>query len=117
MEKKKSIVYDTSKGFSAFVKLHFADKISIYCCGARKKLKAVNSADFEICFFVVNDIDDIFILKEFYFLIEHFFITSPKEVLMKKVESLKLDEIILIDFNSSKKDMYAQINSRLALIS
>lgn len=113
---QKTFVYDTSKGFSALLKQYYSEKLEMHHCTSKKSIKKYTASDFELCFFIVNDIDDIFLLSDIYFEIEHFFISTPKQYFLKKIETLKLDEIIMIDFNQSKKDMIKTIDFNLSHI-
>ena len=113
---KKTFVYDTSKGFSALLKQYYSEKLEMHHCTSKKSIKKYKASNFELCFFIVNDIDDLYLLSDIYFEIEHFFISTPKKYFIKKIETLKLVDAIMIDFDYSKKDMIKSIDFNLSNI-
>ena len=56
----KTFIYDTSKGFSSLIKHYYSSKMNIDVCTNKKKLSLDNIKDYNTCFFVVNDMDDLF---------------------------------------------------------
>ena len=52
---KKAYVYDTSKGFSAFIKYNYSSKLNIFSCTKKKNFSVEKITDYNVCFFVVND--------------------------------------------------------------
>jgi len=112
---KKTFVYDTSKGFSSMIKQYFSEKMDIDICTNKKNFKNYKMSDYEVCFFTVNDIEDLFLLKKVYYEIEHFFITSPRKTIYEKVMNLKYEDAVYIDFDYSKKDIVYEINYNLSL--
>lgn len=112
---KKTFVYDTSKGFSSLIKHYFSEKIDIHICTNKKNFKNYKMSDYEVCFFSVNDIEDLFLLKKVFFDIDHFFITSPRKIILEKVMNLNYNNAIYIDSDYSKKDIIYEINYNLTL--
>lgn len=112
---KKMFVYDTSKGFSSFIKYYYSEKMEIHICTNKIKFQNFIMSDYEVCFFIVNDIDDFLKLRIIYSQIEYFFISTPKKALYKKIEHLNYDDAIIIDFDYSKKDILSEINFNLNL--
>jgi hypothetical protein len=113
---KKTLVYDTSKGFSALLKQYYSEKLEIHSFYNNKKFRVHNSKDYELCFFIINGIEDFLLLRDIYFEIEHFFIATPKKYFNKKIESLNLEDSIIIDLDHFKKDMLKQIDFNLSHI-
>ncbi|MDI1317742.1 hypothetical protein [Flavobacterium sp.] len=111
---KKTFIYDTSRGFAALLKQYYSDKMDIHICVSKKCVKNYKIKDFEVCFFIVNEYEDLFLLPDIYFEIEHFFVTTPKKYFIKKIENLKLEHAVIIDFDYSKKDMLKVIDYNLS---
>jgi len=109
----KAYVYDTSKGFCSFIKHYYSEKMEIDVCTNKKNFFLDDIKDYEVSFFIVNDMEDFFNMKKVYFKIEHFFIGSPNRIIYEKIQDLKYD-VIYIDLNNHKNDIINQINSNLA---
>lgn len=112
---KKTFVYDTSKGFSSFIKHYYSDKMSIDVCTNKKKFYLDNIKEYNTCFFIVNDMDDFFNLMKVYYKIEHFFIGTPNKIIGEKIEKLNYDDVVYLDFNNNKHDLLDTINFNLML--
>ncbi|GAA4046927.1 hypothetical protein [Flavobacterium chungnamense] len=110
---KKAYVYDTSKGFSAFIKYNYSSKLNIFSCTKKKNFSVEKITDYNVCFFVVNDMEDFFNLKRIYFDIEFFFVGSPNKLILKKIEDLKYDDLMILDFYDSKYNILQFINIEL----
>lgn len=113
---KKTFIYDPSKGFSSLIKHYFSESLDIHICTKKMNLKNYKITDYDVCFFTVNDLEDLFLLKEVYFDIDYFFITSPRKIILEKVMNLNYDNIIFIDSEYNKKDIIYEINYNLMLI-
>jgi hypothetical protein len=110
---KKTFIYDTSKGFSSLIKHYYSTKLNIESCTNKKKFLLDNIKDYDICFFVVNDMDDLSNLIKIYHKIEHFIIGSPNKIIEEKILSLNYEDIVILDFNSSKHEILKVINQNL----
>lgn len=109
----KACIYDTSKGLGSLIKLHYSDKIEFSTIGKNNFKKSLEKNDFNICFFIVNDMDDYFNLLKIYNYVEHFFIGSPKKFLCQKIDEIKYDDVVVIDLNLNKNDILKIINFNL----
>jgi hypothetical protein len=107
---KKALIYDSSKGFSSFIKRNYSEKLELDICNNKFNLKNYNSSNYQICFFMVNDIEDYFLLKKYYFEIEYFFIISYKTTLLEKIKKLEYTNAVLIDSDHSKKYILDLVN-------
>ncbi len=112
---RKTFIYDTSKGFSSLIKHYYSTKMNIDVCTNKKKFLIDNIKDYDTCFFVVNDMDDLSNLIKAYYKIEHFFIGAPNKIIEDKIDSLNYEDVIVLDFNSSKHELLKVINHNLEL--
>jgi hypothetical protein len=48
-----------------------------------------------------------------YFKIEHFFVGVPNLIIKDKIERLKYDEIVILEFDKSKHELLKIINNNL----
>jgi hypothetical protein len=112
---KSTYIYDTSKGFSAFLKHHFSDKMNIDVCTNKKKFLLYDLKNYNVCFFIVNDMDDFFNLMQIYNKIDCFFIGSPNKIISQKIENLNYDSMVYLDFSSNKNDILSSISFNLML--
>lgn len=111
---KNTYIYDTTKGFSPFIKYFYSNSMNIVVCKKRTKLCYKTIYNCDICFFVVDDITDIAILKEIYFKIDYFFIGCTNNFLSKQILNLNLKKTTILDFNNhSKYQLLEIINSDL----
>jgi hypothetical protein len=112
---KKTFIYDTSKGFSSLIKHYYSSKMDIDSCTNKKKFSLDNIKEYDNCFFVVNDMDDLSNLLKIYYKIEHFFIGSPNKMIENKIEALSFEGAVILDFNRNKHDILKVINHNLEL--
>jgi hypothetical protein len=110
---KKTFIYDTSKGFSSLIKHYYSSKMDIDVCTSKKRFSLDNVKGYDTCFFVVNDMEDFSNLIKVYFKIEHFFIGVPNKIIEDKIEGLKYEDVVILDFNSSKHEILKVINQNL----
>jgi hypothetical protein len=57
--------------------------------------------------------EDFANLINLYYKIEHFFVGVPNLIIKDKVESLKYDEIVILEFDKSKHELLKIINQNL----
>lgn len=112
---KKVYVYDTSKGFSSFIKHYYSTKMNIDVCTNKKRFATEGINNYDTCFFVVNDMDDLFKLIKIYYKIEHFFIGSPSKIICEKMETFMSSNVVFLDFNQNKYEMLKTINTNLSV--
>ncbi len=112
---KNTYVYDTSKGFSAFIKHYYSEKMKIAVCTNKKNFYLEDVKDFDVCFFIVNDMDDFFNLMKIYPKVECFFIGTPNKIIGEKIENLNYDDVVYLDFNQNKNVILNSINFNLSL--
>lgn len=112
---KKTFIYDTSKGFSSLIKHYYSTKMNIDVCTSKKKFLLDDIKGYDACFFVVNDMDDFSNLIKVYCKIEHFFIGAPNKIIEDKIDGLNYEDVVVLDFNSSKHEILKIINHNLLL--
>jgi hypothetical protein len=110
---KKTFVYDTSKGFSSFIKHYYSTKMDIDVCTNKKRFVIENIKDYETCFFVVNDMEDLSNLIKVHFKIEHLFIGVPNKIIEDKIYALNYENLVILDFSKSKHELLKVINDNL----
>lgn len=113
---KKTLIYDTSKVFSITLKKYFSKKMDLHICTKKKNLKNYKISDYDFFFFTVNEIEDLQLLKDIYFEVEHVFITSTSKNLHDKLMTLEFPKGISIYFDYSKNDIVKAINLTLSKI-
>ena len=113
MAQPKLAVYDTSKGFSSFVKHYFAKEISIEVCTSKKKFSLAWFNDFHYCFFVVNDIEDLFNLMKIAPLQNNVVVGSTHSILEMKIKSIQDSNFTIIDLSLNKNDLLQYITAYL----
>jgi hypothetical protein len=111
----KAYVYDTSKMFSYLIKHYYSEKMNIDVCTKKKNFFIEDIIDYEVCFFIVNDMDDFFNMRNVYLKIEHFFISSPNSIICEKIRNLNYDDVVYINFNNNKYEIFKEINASLTL--
>lgn len=112
---KNTFIYDTSKGFSSLIKHYYSTKMNIDVCTSKKRFLLDNIKGYDACFFVVNDMDDFSNLIKVYYKIEHFFVGAANKIIEDKIEGLNYEGIVVLDFNSSKREILKIINYNLLL--
>jgi hypothetical protein len=110
---KKVYIYDTSKGFSSLLKHYYSAKLSFDVCTNKKRFDTEAIQGYDACFFVVNDMEDFANLLKLYFKIEHFFVGVPNLIIKDKIERLKYNEIVILEFDKSKHELLKIINNNL----
>ncbi|WP_396144278.1 hypothetical protein [Flavobacterium sp.] len=110
---KKVYIYDTSKGFSSLLKHYYSSKLDFDVCTNIKRFVPDSIEGYDACFFVVNDMDDFANLMNLYFKIEHFFVGVPNLIIKDKIERLKYEEIVILEFDKSKHELLKIINHSL----
>lgn len=113
---KKTYIYDTSKGFSSFIKHYYGDKMTIDVCTKKKNFTIEGLENYKICFFFVNDMDDYFNLIKIYTRIEYFFICTTNKIIREKINKLNYEDVFFLDFNDNKHELLETINYNLMLI-
>ncbi len=113
MEAAKIAVYDTSKGFSSFVKHYFAKRLKVEVCTSKKKFNLEWFTKFQHCFFVVNDIEDLFNLMKVAQLHNAIVTGSPSRILESKIKTVNSQEMKVMDFSLSKNELMLFINDYL----
>ena len=112
----KSYIYDTSKGYSSLIKHYYSDKMNIETCTNKKRFLANSVSEFDVCFFVINDIEDFFNLLKIYFKVQYIFVVSPIAEFIEKIQNLGYKDLIILDSKNNKHDLLKVINFNLSSI-
>lgn len=113
METAKIAVYDTSKGFSSLVKHYFAKRVDIEVCTSKKKFSLEWFKNFKHCFFVVNDIEDLFNLMKVAQLQNDLVAGSPSRILEMKIKTVNDQGVKVMDFSLNKNELMLFIDHYL----
>lgn len=113
MATAKLAVYDTSKGFSSFVKHYFSKRVDIEVCTSKKKFSLEWFKNFKHCFFVVNDIEDLFNLMKVAQLHNEVVAGSPSRILEMKIKTVNDQDVKLMDFSLNKNELMLYIDNYL----
>ena len=113
MAKAKLAIYDTSKGFSSFVKHYFAKDVAIEVCTSKKKFTLDWFNDFQFCFFVVNDTEDLLNLFKLAQLQTNLVVGSNNAILEMKIKSIRDIDLTVIDLSLNKNDLMHYMTSYL----
>lgn len=113
-ENKNVFVYDTTKGFSRFIKKYFKNYFNILCCTNKKKLPEQELTNIDFAFIIINDFDDIISFIWIYSKVKILFIGTN---MIKLKTKLKDEEsIILLDLSKKKDELIIEIKNKLKLL-
>ena len=110
----KTLIYDSSRGFSRMIKRYYSCNMNIDVCANRKNFLYNKYTDYNLCFFIINDIDDFLNLKKIYFEIEHIIIATSRSIFKEKLLNMNLEDVLVLDLQENKRDLIKVINNRLA---
>jgi hypothetical protein len=110
------IVYDTTKGFSSFVKKNFGKTYPIAACTSKKKFSATQFKSYTICFFIVNDINDLLNLVRLNTLEIPVIVGTASHILDSKIDFVKNERIFALDFSQSKEALFLQLQYYLQVL-
>ena len=113
MINKNVYIYDTSRGVSSLLKHYYSNLLNFDVCTNKKKFQPDSIQGYVACFFVVNDMDDLANFLIIYPKIECFFVGVPNLIIKDKIEQLKYEEIIILEFDKSKHELLKIINQNL----
>lgn len=111
------IVYDTTKGFSSFVKKNFGKTYPIAACTSKKKFSAAQFKSYTICFFIVNDISDLLNLVRLNTLEIPVVVGTASNILDSKIDFVKNERMFALDFSQSKEALFLQLQYYLQVLS
>lgn len=106
-------MYDTSKGFSLFMKYNFAHSVEIKSCGYKKKFRIETPESFDASFFILNSVEDFMLFKNACLGLKNIFVSSPIKMLEDKIGQMELEELIVFDFSQLKSEVLDTIQANL----
>jgi endonuclease III-like uncharacterized protein len=109
----KILVYDTSRGFSRFIKSKLESQFEVEVINNKKDIKKYNITDFKTIFFIVNDVLDSLVFSSFYYDVSTVFLGITIKNLENRFENY--DNIISINLDLTKKELLQYINNQLEL--
>ena len=114
--KPKVFVYDTSRGFSRFIKSQYGNQFEIDVCSypVRFREKAIEKGIYDFAFININSYEDLSVFVALDGLIDHIFVSSP--LLDVKRLLPKYSKVVLLDSTLLRRDTVKIINSNVALI-
>lgn len=113
MNKKRVFIYDATKGFSRFLKLHLDNNIDIECCTNKKELINFDLGKIDIAFVVINDQNDLINFIYIYSKIENIVLYSNMEEIKERLSTI--DTIITLNTNYTKPELLKEIKYNLQL--
>ncbi|MEC4048478.1 hypothetical protein OX284_003480 [Flavobacterium sp. SUN046] len=109
----KTLIYDSSRGFSRMIKRYYSCNMNIDVCSNRKNFLYNKYTDYKLCFFIINDLDDFLNLKKIYFEIEHVIIATSRKIFEEKLINMNLEDVLVLDLQENKRDLIKSINFKL----
>ncbi len=110
------VVYDTTKGFSSFVKKHFGKTYPIATCTSKNKFSTEEFKSYTICFFIVNDIGDLLNLVRLNTLEIPVVVGTASHILDTKIDFVKNERMYALDFSQSKEELILQLQHYLQVL-
>lgn len=112
---KKVIIYDNSCAFSALFKHYFSTKMEVQS-SKDKSFILLNSFEYDVCFFMINNINDFVFFEEILSKIKVIFVMTPVQFFKYKIMSMEIKNAIFLEFNNDiKRDIMKTITFNLKL--
>lgn len=110
MEKLNVFVYDTSRGFSRFIKSNYQEEFNIEVCCYAQRFGEMSLKTYDFAFVTINGYEDLSVFTALDFRVKYIFVNSPfldvKKILSKSckliplgTELLRVDILKIIDGN------------------
>lgn len=110
----KIFIYDSSKGFSRFLKLNLSKNHEIHICTSREKLPSFYSHDFDCAFVNFNDKDDLEYLFVIFHEINKIFVSTNLFEIKDMIS--KCLSINFLNIDTTKTELMKTINHNLELV-
>lgn len=105
----KIYIYDTSKGFSLFMKYHFAHLLDIKACGHKADFNRDHPSMCDASFFILNSTDDFILFQSSYASARNIFVSSPSRMLEQTVSEMELEGCVVLDYSQLKSELLQSI--------
>ncbi|MGL2965809.1 hypothetical protein [Flavobacterium sp. XGLA_31] len=107
----KMAVYDSSRGFSRFIKNKFEDQFEVTVINNKQELKKHQISDSTTLFFIVNDAVDILLFSNLFYNRKQLFLGIATKNLEERL--VRYQNIIPIDLELPKKELLEYIQHHL----
>lgn len=111
--KKKILIYDTSKGFSRFIKLNFSDRYDVTLFFDYKDFRDIRFEEYSAGFFIINESIEAFDLMLIYSKLKSLIVGSRVPIISKNLNNV--DDITIIDLTKSRQEMVEFIDFNLKI--
>jgi hypothetical protein len=105
------IVYDTSRGFSRFIKSKFDDQFEVIVLSSPQEIKKYKTDNLAVLLFIVNDGVDAILFSNMFYNAKHVFLGIAAKHLEDRF--VNYNNIIPVDLNMPKKELFQYINHHL----
>lgn len=105
------IVYDTSRGFSRFIKSKFDEQFDVTVISSPQEIKKYKSEDLGILLFIVNDGVDAILFSNMFYNTKHVFLGIAAKNLEDRF--VNYNNVIPIDLELTKKELFQYLNHHL----
>jgi hypothetical protein len=99
MEKLNVFVYDTSRGFSRFLKSNYQKEFTIDTCYYSQRFWEIEWKEYDCAFVMINGYEDLPVLLELDTRVKYIFVSSPfldtKKILSKSCKRIPLGTELL----------------------
>jgi len=110
----KILIYDSSKGFSRFLKTNLSKKHELHICTNVHQLSPYFEEDFDCAFINFNDIVDLKYLIIIFHQIKKIFVTTNLQDVKETI--LTTNSIILLELEENKSVLLNKINFNLEIM-
>jgi len=104
-------VYDTSRGFSRFIKAKFEEQFDVKVISSQQEIKKYKTEDLGILLFIVNDGVDALLFSNMFYNTKHVFLGIAAKHLEDRF--VNYNNVIAVDLELPKKELFQYINYHL----
>ena len=104
-------VYDTSRGFSRFIKSKFEEQFDVKVISSQQEIKKYKTEDLGILLFIVNDGVDAILFSNMFYNTKHVFLGIAAKHLEDRF--VNYNNVIAVDLELPKKELFQYINYHL----
>jgi len=110
----KILIYDSSKGFSRFLKNNLSEKHELLICTNNQNLPQYYDKNFDCAFINFNDVVDLTNLFVIFHQIKKIFVSTNLQDIKQNI--LLNDSIYLLELDEKKSALLDKINFNLEMI-
>ena len=108
------MIYDSSKGFTRFLKVNFSDEYVVYDFFDFKHFKDIPFEEHEANFFIINELSELVDLMQVYSKKTSLFVGTRLPDISKNL--LNIDNITIIDLTRSRQDIISFIRLYIKIL-